>query len=85
MKDYLEGNGLGEAGSPSKVFRLAFQSGVIEDKLWMKTLADRNEASHRYAGEIREGLPGRIVEDYLPLFEAFEKRMKEEEDVLYHQ
>lgn len=85
MKDYLEGNGATEINSPSKVFRLALQTDLIDNKLWVQTLADRNEAAHRYAAEIREGLPDRIIDDYFPLFVALEKRMKDEEDVFYHQ
>ena len=79
MKDYLEYEGItGLTGSRSAT-REAFNKGLItEGQKWMDMIESRNTTVHTYRGEILEREYRRIVEDYYPLFLAFEAKMQQQ-------
>ena len=58
-------------GSPREVLRKAFECGLISDDEWMEMLADRNNLTHDYDGEIVNEVCTRLIKTYLDLFEDF--------------
>ena len=58
-------------GSPREVLRKAFECGLISDDEWMEMLADRNNLTHDYDGEIVSKVCTRLIKTYLDLFEDF--------------
>lgn len=48
----------------------------IDDRVWMKSIEDRNLSSHHYDSSTVEAILGRITETYLPLMNRFEETMK---------
>ena len=75
MKDYAEYQGYVDVRGSRDAFRLAFEMGLISDKRWMDSIADRNLTSHNYDDETAEEIYQTIVEVYYPLFLDFEKKM----------
>ena len=65
------------AGSPREVLRESFQANLIFDDKWMEMLKVRNELAHDYDGEIVKEHCNEIVENYIDLFYAFEKQVKQ--------
>ena len=65
------------AGSPREVLRESFQANLISDDKWMEMLKVRNELAHDYDGEIVKEHCNEIVENYIDLFYAFEKQVKQ--------
>lgn len=63
-------------GSPREVLKTAFQAGMITDDKWMEMLKVRNMLAHDYDGEIVKEYCTKIVEQYIELFEAFQKSVK---------
>jgi hypothetical protein len=49
--------------------------GIIDDELWMESIKDRNLTSHNYDDTTAHNILKAIIEDYFPLFNAFEKKM----------
>jgi nucleotidyltransferase substrate binding protein (TIGR01987 family) len=78
MKDYLEYEGImGIIGSRSAT-REAFNKGLITNgQTWMDMIESRNKTVHTYLGEILETEYNRIVNEYLPLLEAFHLVIKD--------
>lgn len=75
MKDYAEYQGYTEIHGSRDAIRTSLQMGVIDDRDWMDTIADRNITSHCYdEAEFLEVLH-KIVNIYLPLFQSLEKKM----------
>ena len=64
-------------GSPREVLKTAFQAGMIADDKWMEMLKVRNMLAHDYDGEIVKEYCTKIVEQYVELFEAFQKSVQE--------
>ncbi len=58
-------------GSPRENLRAAASVDLIDNDIWMDMLADRNELAHDYDGSLAAECCIRIVEQYIPLFEAF--------------
>ncbi len=76
MKDYEEYQGYNNVRGSRDAIRLALQIGIIEDKLWMDTIEDRNLTSHNYDDEVADEVFTSIVDDYYPLFEKFKDTMQ---------
>lgn len=58
-------------GSPREVLRKAFETGLIDDDIWMEMLKVRNEISHDYDGKILKEYCEKIVGIYIEIFEKF--------------
>jgi len=78
MKDYFEyQQGATTITGSRDAIRAAFQAGLIEDgDGWMDTIQSRNRSSHTYDENTANLLAETIAKRYLPLFEAFNNRMK---------
>ena len=67
LKDYLENEGYTEVQTGKRVFRQAFQDGMIENgEVWLKALEIRNSTSHIYDVALLEELNGFVIESFLP-------------------
>ena len=75
MKDYAEYQGYTEIQGSRDAFRKSLEMGIIEDELWMESIKDRNLTSHNYDDTTAHNILKAIIEDYFPLFNAFEKKM----------
>ncbi len=75
MKDYAEYQGYTDIRGSRDAFRKAFEMGLITDKSWMESIADRNRTSHNYDDETAEEIYVAIVDVYFSLFVDFEKKM----------
>ncbi len=64
-------------GSPRDTLRAAYSVGLISDDAWMQMLDMRNELAHDYDGSLAKISFHTIVEEYIPLFEAFSLRVRE--------
>lgn len=76
MKDYAEHQGYSGFTGSRDVMRTALEIGIISDRNWMKTIADRNITSHCYDEEEFITVLEKIIYVYLPLFEEFANVMK---------
>ncbi len=76
MKDYAEYQGNTEIKGSRDAIRYALANGLAEDKAWMKSIEDRNLSSHHYDSASAEVIRQKILGTYLPLFNAFEEKMK---------
>ena len=76
MKDYAEYQGYTDIRGSRDAIRYGLQSGLIDDRVWMKSIEDRNLSSHHYDSSTVEAILGRITETYLPLMNRFEETMK---------
>ena len=64
-----EGDPAGEQGSPRGVIKAAYQLyDFIDEDVWLGMLADRNQVSHIYDGDLVDELIQRIIDRYLPEF-----------------
>ena len=61
-------------GSPRDVLRESFKANLVSDDTWMEMLKVRNELAHDYDGDIVKSYCNTIVEKYIDLFYAFEKK-----------
>lgn len=77
MKDYAEYQGYTDIRGSRDAFRKAFEMGIITDKRWMESIADRNLTSHNYDDETLKTLCSTITNVYFLLFVQFEKFMSE--------
>ncbi|MCD8023516.1 MAG: nucleotidyltransferase substrate binding protein [Lachnospiraceae bacterium] len=60
-------------GSPRETLRTAYTVGLISDDDWMRMLTLRNNLAHDYDGcMVRESFDV-IVNDYVPLFQEFQR------------
>jgi nucleotidyltransferase substrate binding protein (TIGR01987 family) len=77
MKDYLEQMGLHlEIATPAAVIREAFVARLIENgDLWMQALNARSRTLHMYDLKTFEKILADISTDYLPLFEALQRKL----------
>ncbi len=76
MKDYAEYQGYTDVKGSRDAMRKAFEMGLIDDKRWMNSIADRNLTSHNYDDEVANEIFRNIVNIYYPLFDEFEQKMK---------
>ena len=77
MKDYAEYQGNTEIKGSRDAIRYALQTGLIDDRAWMKTIEDRNLSSRHYDSSTAEAILRKVIEVYLPLFNRFEETMKQ--------
>ena len=75
MKDYAEYQGYTNIQGSRDAFRKALEIGLIEDERWMDSIKDRNLTSHNYDDETAQTILSAIIENYTPLFNAFEHKM----------
>jgi nucleotidyltransferase substrate binding protein (TIGR01987 family) len=76
MKDYLEGQGFNEIGTPRNAIKKAFEIGLIEDgHAWMDLLVDRNLSVHTYDEEQANNLDLLIRTKYYPLFQTLKTKL----------
>lgn len=75
MKDYAEYQGYTDIRGSRDAFRKAFEMGIITDKRWMESIADRNLTSHNYDDETAEAIYEAVVNAYYPLFVQLENTM----------
>ena len=77
LKDYLEHTAVRlETVTPAAVVKEAFAARLIENgDLWMQSLAARNRTSHIYDLKAFEKILADIAHDYLPLFEALQRKL----------
>ena len=77
LKDYLEHTAVRlETVTPAAVVKEAFAARLIENgDLWMQSLAARNRTSHIYDLKAFEKILAEIAHDYLPLFEALQRKL----------
>lgn len=75
MKDYAEYQGYTDIRGARDAFRKAFEMGIITDKRWMESIADRNLTSHNYDDETAEAIYEAVVNVYYPLFVQLESTM----------
>lgn len=76
MKDYAEYQGYTDIRGSRDAMRKALEMGLIDDKQWMDTIADRNLTSHNYDDEVAREIFENIVNIYFPLLDNFERKMK---------
>jgi|CZKX01.1.fsa_nt_gi nucleotidyltransferase substrate binding protein (TIGR01987 family) len=77
LKDYLEDTAVRlETVTPAAVIKEAFAARLIENgDLWMQSLNARNRTSHIYDLKTFEKILADIGHDYLPLFEALQRKL----------
>ena len=77
MKDFLESEGMRDLFGSKTAVRESFNVGLITDaEVWNDMIKSRNLTSHIYDNsEIVKTLKI-IFEDYIPVFESFEVKMK---------
>ena len=77
MKDFLESQGKTDLFESKTVVREAFNVGLISNgEHWLKTIESRNKTSHIYDETEILKILEIIFEEYLPIFTAFETKMK---------
>lgn len=75
MKDYEVYQGYTDIYGSRDAIRKALQIGIIDNELWMKSIADRNLTSHDYDDETADTILEAVLSTYYPLFVEFEKKM----------
>ena len=71
MKEVLEEQGFaeGKTGSPKKIFKTAYQAGIIEDEeIWLNALAARNNVAHAYNHAVAFEIVRQTKEDFYTMF-----------------
>ncbi len=76
MKDYEAYQGYFDIRGSRDAIRKALAIGLVDDPVWMETIADRNLTSHSYDEEAAYEVLDTIVNKYIPLFSTFLERMK---------
>lgn len=80
VKDILQNNGFaeGQAGSPKKILKTAYQAGIIADEgLWMEALISRNNVAHAYNKDIALDIVRKTKEKYYRMFCYLKKEIDE--------
>lgn len=77
MKDFEEYQGISPVMGSRDATRYALQLGLIEDKLWMKMIDNRNLTAHTYNEDTASLVLKDIIRNYHPLFIAFEAKMSD--------
>lgn len=68
MKDYETYQGYNEVRGSRDAIRKALAIGLVDNPLWMETIAARNQTSHNYDESAADDIQHSITNDYLPLF-----------------
>lgn len=78
MRDYALYQGFQEIRGSRDAIRQAFAMELIsEGETWMEMLASRNITSHTYDEKTADEIIDKIIENYIPLFQALERKMDE--------
>ena len=78
MKDYAEYQGNNAVKGSRDATREAFVMKLITNaEIWMDMIKARNETSHTYNEETADDILNKIITEYFPVFEIFEKNMEE--------
>ncbi len=76
IKDYFEYQGNSSITGSRDASREAFQKKIITDgDVWMEMIKSRNLTSHTYNKKIANNIVEKTMAQYLPAFQAFEKKM----------
>ncbi len=77
LKDYAEFQGYSDEIRGSRdAFRYGLQVKLINDDVWLDSIADRNITSHSYDSETADNVFTNIENLYFPLFKDFEKSIE---------
>ena len=77
MKDFLESEGTRDLFGSKTAVRESFNVGLITDaEVWNDMIKSRNLTSHIYDNSEIVKILKIIFEDYIPVFESFEVKMK---------
>lgn len=77
MKDFEEYQGIAPVMGSRDATRYALQIGLIDDGAWMKMIDNRNLTAHTYNEDTASLVLKDIIQNYHPLFIAFETKMSE--------
>lgn len=76
LKDYLEEQGYINVQNGKRVFRQAFQDGLIDDgEVWLKAIDIRNITSHTYDMNILEDVICFIILSFLPELTKLQQKL----------
>jgi nucleotidyltransferase substrate binding protein (TIGR01987 family) len=76
MKDYFAYQGNPAITGSRDAAREAFEKGLVEDgEGWMEMIKSRNQTSHTYQQKIADEIAGKVIKQYFPLFQAFQRTM----------
>lgn len=77
MKDFLEFSGNTGIYGSRDATREAFAKGlIVNGEVWMDMIKSRNQTSHTYNEEIADDIFGKIIREYIQVFEEFTKKME---------
>ncbi len=77
MKDFLESQGKRDLFGSKTAVKESFNVGLITDgEVWLDMIKSRNQTSHIYNNSEILKILKTIFENYVPVFEAFETKMK---------
>ena len=78
MKDYVvEQDGADRIGGSKDATRIALGRGLISNgEGWMEMIKSRNLSTHIYNEATANQVSGKIISEYLELFEAFSREMQ---------
>lgn len=75
-KEYLQNIGIVDVNSPKMVLKEAYgQQLIINEKIWLLMLNDRNLTSHIYKEDMAIDIADRIVNYYVDEFESLSKKL----------
>lgn len=76
MKDYEAYQGYNEIRGSRDAIRKALTIGLVDNPLWLDTIADRNRTSYNYDESAANEVQNIVVNDYIPLFTDFLNMME---------
>ena len=79
MKEILYQNGIETAatGSPKAIIKEAYSVQMIVDQeVWIKALADRNNVAHAYNEDIAHGIIRNTRDIYVPMFRCLKETIE---------
>ncbi|MDO4797236.1 MAG: HI0074 family nucleotidyltransferase substrate-binding subunit [Coriobacteriales bacterium] len=80
LKDLLRYEGVASAatGSPREILKASCRYfGFIDEETWLCMLRDRNTIAHVYSGDELRRLIQRVLDTYIPTFQALERAVFE--------
>lgn len=76
LKDYLSYQGETDIAGSRDTYRRALKLGLIDDRLWMDMINDRNLSAHDYNDRKSKEITDRIIHSYHPLLKRLLSDMK---------
>ena len=76
MKDYAEYQGYTDVRGSRDAIRKALEMGLIDDRLWMETIEDRNLTALYYDNKTANDICNKIKSVYITLFIDFENKIQ---------